>query len=437
MATYQMTYAPKEGCSYQAKGTTVYTNTPAAGAMRGYGAPQSIFAVESHMEDIARALKMDPIEFRLKNITELGWVSGTGIEVASIGLKECIEKGRELIKWDEKKKVYANQSGNKRRGLGMAIFAYGTGVFPISIEIEGARIMMNDDGSMQLQIGATEIGQGSDTVFAQMVAETVGVPVDTVYVVSQQDTDVTPVGLGSYASRQSYSTGLAVRKAAEKMKGQILEYAAKMLAGYEESLDIEDGYVVCGEKKLVSLTDVALHSYCNKPTAAPFTVDVTHNANGNPTAYGATFVEVEVDIPLGKVLIKEIFNVHDSGKILNPELATGQVQGGMSMGIGYGLYEQLLIDAKGHPLNENLLDYKLMTVPDTPDLGVAFVETYDPNAPYGNKALGEPPAVSPAAAIRNAILDATNVAFNHLPITPQKMIEAFTTANLITAKDGI
>lgn len=437
MTTYAMLYAPKPGCSFEAKGVTAYTNMPVAGAMRGYGAPQAVFAVESHIEDVARALNIDPIEFRLKNITELGWVSPTGIEVLSIGLRECILKGKQLINWDERKARYANQSGSKRRGLGMAAFAYATGVYPISVEIEAARILMNDDGSMQLQIGATEIGQGSDTVFAQMAAETIGVPFEYIYVVSHQDTDVTPLGLGSYASRQSYSTGLAVRKAAEEIRAKVIDYAATNWNVLAADIDIVDGWIVKGLEKIVSLPELALHSHCNNATAAPISADVSHNPDGNPTAYGATFVDLEVDIPLGKVTIKEIINVHDSGKILNPQLAEGQVHGGMSMGIGYALYEQLLIDAKGHVLNENLLDYKLMTFPDTPDLKAAFVETYDPAAPYGNKSLGEPPTVSPAAAIRNAILDATGVAFNSLPITPQKMIEGFTAAGLITPKEGI
>ena len=436
MTTYAMLYGPKTGCSYNAKGTTVYTNMPVAGAMRGYGAPQAVFAVESHMEDIARGLKLDPIDFRLKNITELGWVSPSGMEVRSIGLKECILKGKELIKWDERKARYASQSGNIRRGLGMAAFAYATGVFPISVEIEAARIMMNDDGSMQLQIGATEIGQGSDTAFAQMAAETIGVPFEYIYVVSHQDTDVTPLGLGAYASRQSYSTGLAVRKAATEIRAKVVQYAAANWNLSEGDVDVVDGWIMSNGKKIVSLAELALHSHCNNKTAAPISADVSHNPDGNPTAYGATFVDLEVDIALGKVTIKDIINIHDSGKILNPQLAEGQVHGGMSMAIGYALYEQLLIDAKGHVLNENLLDYKLMTFPDTPDLQAAFVETYDPAAPYGNKALGEPPTCSPAAAIRNAILDATNVAFNSLPITPQKMIEGFTAAGLITPKEA-
>ncbi|MFA6075115.1 MAG: xanthine dehydrogenase subunit XdhA [Negativicutes bacterium] len=438
MATYCMLYAPQPDCFLSASGKTLYTNTPAAGAMRGYGAPQSIFAVESHIEDIARAIGMDSIELRLRNLTRVGWINPlNGVEVRSNGLRDCIEKGRKLVSWDAKKMQYRNQTGDKRRGLGMACFAYYTGVHPISIEIEGCRIMMNDDGSMQLQIGATEIGQGSDTVFAQMVAETVGVPFETVYVVSEQDTDVTPVGLGSYASRQSFSTGLAVRKAAELLREQVLKYAVENFKVAAETADICDGWIVSNDAQVVSLADISLHSCCNKPTAAPFSVDITNNAMDNPTAYGVTFAEIEVDIPLGKVEIKEIWNVHDSGKILNPQLAEGQVHGGMSMGIGFGLYEQLLIDAKGHPLNENLLDYKLMTMPDTPELNAAFVETYDPCAPYGNKALGEPPVCSPAAALRNAILDATGVGFNSLPITPQKMIEAFTAAGLISVKDGI
>ncbi|MFZ5649002.1 MAG: xanthine dehydrogenase subunit XdhA [Bacillota bacterium] len=415
--------------------TTVYTNMPAAGAMRGYGIPQVKFALECHMEDMARTLNIDPIEFRLININKEGYQDPISGNVArSNGLPECIARGRELIRWDEKREARKGQTGNKRRGLGMACFSYATGTYPVGLEMAGARIVMNEDGSVQLQIGATEIGQGSDTVFAQMAAEVIGIPVEKVYVVSLQDTDIAPFDTGAYASRQTYITGMAVRKAAEEIKARVLDYARVMTDIPSMALDTADGWIVYKHdgKKVIPVSKVALDSCYNQVSAAPITADVTNNARVNALAYGCTFAEVEVDITTGKVEVLEIYNVHDSGKIINPKLAEAQVHGGVSMGLGYALYEQMIFDPRtGKPLNNNLLDYKLMTVMDTPDIGVDFVETCEPTAPFGNKALGEPPAISPAPAIRNAILDATGVRINELPMNPQRLFERFKEAGLI------
>ncbi|EGO65955.1 xanthine dehydrogenase subunit XdhA [Acetonema longum] len=419
--------------------TTVYTNMPAAGAMRGYGIPQVIFALECHMEDLARAIGMDPLEFRLKNFHEPGFVDPlNGVKAHTSGLWECVEKGRKLIRWDEQKAANRNQTGPKRRGIGAACFYYGTATWPVGLELAGARIVLNQDGSVQLQVGATEIGQGSDTVFAQMTAEILGIPLDWVHVVSVQDTDITPFDTGSYASRQTYVSGGAVKKAAEEIKAKILERCRLMTDIPIHSLDIADGWVIYKQsrERLKSLESIALDSYYNLAAAAPITADVSYQARTNAFAYGCTFVEVEVDIPTGKVDVLQIYNIHDSGKIINPDLATGQVHGGVSMALGYALYEQMLFDPKsGKPLNNNLLDYKLMTAADTPKIGVAFVETDDPTAPFGNKALGEPPAISAAPAIRNAVLDATGVAINELPLNPQRLFERFKAAGLIEQEE--
>ena len=423
----------QEAIKYEA--LTVYTNHPSGGAMRGYGVPQAMFALECHMEDVARAIGMDSVEFRLKNITRQGWIDPISkIVVGSNGLPECIAKGKELIKWDEKKAQLKNQTGPKRRGVGMAAFVYATGTHPVGLEIAGARIVMNEDGSVQVQVGATEIGQGSDTVFCQMVAETIGLPMSMVNIVSEQDTEISPVDTGSYASRQTYVTGMAIKKAAEEIKRKTLDYAWGMTDVPAAAMDIVDGWIIyrhSGEQ-ILPVAEVALDSWYNTVFAAPITADVSNNARVNALAYGCTFVEVEVDIPTGKVDVLEIYNIHDAGKLINPQLAEGQVHGGMSMSIGYALYEQMLFDSKtGKPLNNNLLDYKLMTFMDTPDLGVDFVETFEPTGPYGNKALGEPPAISPAPAIRNAILDATGVKVNQLPMNPQRLVEKFKAAGLI------
>jgi xanthine dehydrogenase molybdenum-binding subunit len=201
-----------------------------------------------------------------------------------------------------------------------------------------------------------------------------------------------------------------------------------------EFLDIVDAWIVNKQsgEKFKPLSDVALESYYNPDSAAPITADVTNNARANAFAYGCTFAEVEVDMAVGKVKVLEIYNVHDSGRLINPQLAEAQVHGGVAMGLGYALLEQLLFDARtGEPLNPNFRDYKVMTAMDTPEIGVDFVETHEPTAPYGNKALGEPPAISPAPAIRNAILDATGVKLNELPMRPQSLFERFKAAGLI------
>ena len=207
---------------------TVYTNLPTAGAMRGYGIPQVCFALESHIDDIATKLNIDPIKFRKDNFISLGYIDPLNeIKVRSFELDKCIEKGKELIRWDEKKKIYKYQSSNKRRGLGIACFSYFSGTHPVSLELAGARIIMNQDGSVQLQVGATEIGQGSDTVFSQMVAEVLGISIEDVHIITTQDTDITPFDTGAYASRQSFVTGAAVKKAAKEVKEKVLSIASK------------------------------------------------------------------------------------------------------------------------------------------------------------------------------------------------------------------
>ncbi|GFN22110.1 xanthine dehydrogenase molybdenum-binding subunit XdhA [Thermanaeromonas sp. C210] len=424
---------PMKALKYDAY--TVYTNLPVAGAMRGYGSPQITYAVECHLENIARKLNMDPIELRRKNLVQVGYVDPlNGNVVRSCGIRECIDKGKELIKWDEKKARYQNQTGTKRRGVGMACFSYASGTYPAGQEIAGARIVLNQDGSVQLQLGATEIGQGSDTVFAQMTAEILGIPVDMVHVISTQDTDVSPFDTGAYASRQSYITGMAVKKAALEVKGKILDFVFKMTGIPAQALDIKDCNIVykhSGEA-VMPLAEVALRTYYDLSSAHPITSDTSNNARVNAFTFGVTFAEVEVDVRTGQIEVVEIYNVHDSGKIINPQLAEGQVHGGVSMGIGYALMEQMLFDEKtGKPLNNNLLDYKLPTIMDIPEIGVAFVETFEPTGPFGNKSLGEPPVIPVAPAIRNAVLDATGVAFNRIPMNPQRVFEKFKEAGLI------
>ena len=414
---------------------SVFTNKPAAGAMRGYGIPQAMFAGECHMEDVARALGVDSIQFRKDHRMPVGYVDGfSKNENYADSLGQCMEKGMEYLDYERKRKEYANQTGPVRRGVGMALFWYNTAVWPISLESSSCRMVLNQDGSIQLQLGETEIGQGADTAFAQMAADTVGIPVDMVHTVSTQDTDLTPFGTGAYASRQTYVGGFAIKQTGLLLKERILLYAKELTRQDVNNLDIQEGYIVrtTDGRKLMSLGELATEALYSLTHSQHMTAESTYQIKNNAYSFGCSFAEVEVDIPLCKVKLLNMVNVHDCGRLINPALAEAQVHGGMSMAIGYGLSEQLLFDPKtGKPLNNNLLDYKLSTTMDHPDLAARFVENYEPTSPFGTKALGEPPACSGAPAIRNAILNATGVAIDRAPITPHVLFAKFKEAGLL------
>ena len=414
---------------------SVFTNKPAAGAMRGYGIPQAMFAGECHMEDVARALGVDSIQFRKDHRMPVGYVGGfSKNENYADSLGQCMEKGMEYLDYERKRKEYANQTGPVRRGVGMALFWYNTAVWPISLESSSCRMVLNQDGSIQLQLGVTAVGQGADTAFAQMAADTVGIPVDMVHTVSTQDTDLTPFGTGAYASRQTYVGGFAIKQTGLLLKERILLYAKELTRQDVNNLDIQEGYIVrtTDGRKLMSLGELATEALYSLTHSQHMTAESTYQIKNNAYSFGCSFAEVEVDIPLCKVKLIDMVNVHDCGRLINPALAEAQVHGGMSMAIGYGLSEQLLFDPKtGKPLNNNLLDYKLSTTMDHPDLAARFVENYEPTSPFGTKALGEPPACSGAPAIRNAILNATGVAIDRAPITPHVLFAKFKEAGLL------
>lgn len=425
---------PRSAYAYRAK--TCYTNLPSAGAMRGYGAPQVVFAVEAMLDDAAAALGLDPVDVRLRNAACEGDTNPlTGKTIYSAGLPECLRKGRELFEWDKRREESLNQQGRIRRGVGVACFSYTSNTWPVGVEISGARLLMNQDGCIHVQTGATELGQGADTVFSQMVAETVGVPINYIHVISTQDTDVTPLDPGAFASRQSYVAAPALRKAAQMLKEKIIDYAAVMLHQSAMNLTLSNGNIIlidAPQTPLLSLADLAMDSFYHPERGGQLSAESSVKTTTNPPAYGCTFVDLSVDIDLCKVTINRILNVHDSGRILNPLLAEGQVHGGMDMGIGWALFEEMIIDAEsGIVRNPNLLDYKMPTMPDIPALESAFVETLEPQSAYGHKSLGEPPIIPVAAAIRNAVRMATGVAINTLPLTPKRLFESFQQAGLV------
>ena len=416
-------------CPVRADGWTVYANTPAAGAMRGYGFPQITFAVEAQMEDIARSLGMDSIAIRRKNVMPVGFIDGFNHnENYFDSLNRCLDTGCRRFGWAGKKQAYQHQTGPVRRGVGCAVFFYTAGVWPVCVESASCRMALNQDGSVQLQLPETEIGQGADTAFSQMAADALGVPLRDVHIVSFQDTDVTPFGMGAYASRQTYIASFSIQKTASLLKDRILERAQALTRQSVSNLDLTDGKIVriTDGRVLLSLGELAMQTLYSPEHSVHLTAETTADVKNNAFHFGCSFAEVEVDIPLCKVRLLRLLNVHDAGTLVNPKLAEAQVHGGMSMAIGFALSEQLLLEREtGKPLNGNLLDYKISTALDHPELEVCFTGSPEPSSGFGCRSLGEPPAVSGAPAIRNAILDATGTAVNRLPASPHELYRLF------------
>ncbi|MDR2403936.1 MAG: molybdopterin-dependent oxidoreductase [Spirochaetaceae bacterium] len=407
-------------------GRSVYTNILIAGAMRGYGIPQYTFAMESHIDHLAETVGMDPLEFRRLNMFKPGDpINAPYFTVTTCGLPEVIKKCEEAIGYQKFRKQ-PKSGGDIKRGIGIALSNYGQSCFPHSVELSGARMMVNEDGSASLFINSSDVGQGSNTVMQQIAAEAFGVPRDWIHVISG-DTDLCPFDSGAYASRQTYVTGHAVKKAALACREQILEFAAKKYAVNKERLDITEGVLIDaqGNRRIASLEEVTMAMTYDLRTPATISHDAYHYPTDNMLTYGCTMALVEVDVKTGKVDVKKLVSAMDSGRLINPLMAMGQLNGGNIMSIGFGLSEQILIDPEtGGVYNDNLLDYKIPTFADIPEIEGYFIQTDEPSSAYGNKSLGEPPNITPAAAIRNAVLDATGVAIDQLPLTPERVLTA-------------
>ncbi|NIN66736.1 MAG: molybdopterin-dependent oxidoreductase [Anaerolineae bacterium] len=407
-----------------------YTNNPYSGAMRGYGNPQATFVVESHMDMLAHELGMDPMEFRLKNANQPGDVTGQGVKITTCGLTECIEKAAETVAWTEKRAKPGS------RGVGMASMIHvggGARIYPS--DGCGSTLKVDDFGKVTLVTGATDMGQGTDTILAQIVAEELGIPIDGVTVIDS-DTDITPWDVGAHASRTAFIAGNSARLAAADAKRQILEGAAENLGERVENLDMKDGRIFRkGEpEEWIPFAKIVRSKHFRpdgnvilaKGWYEPPTERQDKEFRGNiSAAYGfaTQAVEVEVDTETGEVTVLRIAAAHDVGRAINPMAVEGQIQGGVSMGLGYGLYEELVVQ-DGEVLNPNFADYALPTAKDMPPIDSIIVETDDPAGPFGAKGMAEPACIPTAPAIANAVYDAVGVRIRELPITPEKVLKA-------------
>lgn len=407
----------------------VYTNLSVSGAYRGYGGTQGILAIAITMDDLAERLGMDPVDFYLKNVIsggaevpilrELGEGPVTGDpHIGSCELAECIRAGARAIGW--KKKRGRPGGGRFRRGLGMAIMMQGSSI-PY-IDMGSAFIKMNDDGSFNLLMGATDIGQGSDTVLSQIAAEILTVKTDDIIVYSS-DTDLTPFDVGAYASSTTYLSGMAVKKTAEKVKEQILQVGAKLLNTGVEKVSLSRGRVVGPGKSSVSLQEIGCWSLYQKDQHQIAAL-ASRTSHESPPPFAAHFVDVEVDRATGKVRVIEYVQAVDCGTPINPELARGQAIGALINGISYALVERYIYGPGGALLNPNFGYYKIFCTRDIPKITTIFVPSYEPSGPFGAKSVGEICISGPLGAISNAIYDAVDVRLHRTPFTPDKVLEA-------------
>lgn len=412
-------------------GVSVYTNIVIAGAMRSYGITQQVFATECHTENICRRIGMSPMEFRLKNCrrAEDGEIGGN--LGSTNGLRELIEWGRKEIGYDEFMKQ-PKQTGTKRRGIGFAVGSYGQTCYPHSVELSAARITVHEDASATLTVGCVEIGQGSNTAMMQVAAEATGIPFER-WQINEGDSDIGVWDSGAYASRQTYVAATAVKKAGEEIKRLLLTHIAeKKLNCDPKILDCYNGdiYNVETGEVVMDMEDACYDYYYGSLTGG---THLEACASHNPIQQGLTFMcafaEVEVDMETGYVDLKKFYTAGDAGKLINPLAAHSQLAGGGIMGLGYALTEQLLIDPKsGKVHNDNMLDYKVFTFADVPDLRTYFYETHEPETAYGNKSLGEPPLLCCGPAVRNAVLNAIDVEINECPLTPERVYLAIQAA---------
>ncbi len=418
-----------------------YTNRPVAGAFRGYGAPQAFFALESHMDGIARALGLDPYEIRRRNwvrtgdpldivlqLGERGGVEDIAPEdmpvVTSCGLEECALQARRAIGWERRGDPAWHRPADRpniRRGLGLALAIQGSGI-PL-VDMAACSIKINDDGSFNMLLGATDLGTGSDTVLAQIAAEVLGVPVEDILVYSS-DTDFTPFDVGAYASSTTYVSGGAVKKAAEAARSRIVARAARMLAADDPAtIELHDRRAWAADGRSVAMGDIALNAL-HTEDQEQIMGTASHVSPESPPPFAAQAAEVEVDTETGQVTVTKLVTAVDCGVPINPVTASGQVEGAMLQALGYALCEEVVLDGEGRPLNDRFGPYWIFRADDTPPMEVYLVQTMEPSGPFGAKAVAEIPMDDVAPAVRNAILDATGVAINTIPFTPERVWRA-------------
>ena len=409
-------------------GDIVYTNLPPAGAYRGYGAPQGLFPLDCAIDELAHEMKMDPLKLKEMNSIREGETSpifeimGEGREgvpqiMRSCKLQECIDLGKKAIDWDSKRGK-KTKNGTKVRGVGCALAMQGSGI--PKIDMGAATIKMNEDGSFNLLVGATDLGTGSDTILGQIAAEVLTVPLDKIVVYSS-DTDLTPFDVGAYASSTTYVSGNAVRLAAEKVKEKVLDLAAEYLERDRSELTLESGVIRGKDGSSVSLSELCtMHMYTFNQQQ--ISESASYVGEESPPPFAASFAEVEVDTDTGKITLINYVSYADCGLALNPIQAMGQLEGASMQGIGWALYEDIIYAKNGRMLTNDFFTYKVPSRMDYGKLTCGLVDSYEPTGPFGAKSIGEIGIDTPIPAIANAIFDATGIRLRHAPFKSERVL---------------
>ena len=399
----------------------VYTNRMSAGAYRGYGATQGIFAVESAVNELADRLSMDPVKLREKNMVRQGDVMDAyyGERANSCALDRCMARAAEMIGW--KDKFPCRDMGNgKVRGVGVAMAMQGSSIS--NVDVGSVSIKVNDDGFYAMTIGAADMGTGCDTTLAQIAADCLNCDLDNI-IVYGSDTDVSPYDSGSYASSTAYITGGAVVKACDSLKKRILKEGSRLLQLPEEELDFDGSYIVSlhNPDKKITLKDLANESLHTTNNALQVTE--SNYSQTSPPPFMVGMAEVEVDTETGAIEIIDYAAAVDCGTPLNPNLARVQTEGGLAQGIGMALYEDIIYNEKGQNLTNSFMQYKIPCRQDVGKIRVELESSYEPTGPFGAKSIGEVVINTPSPAIAHAVYNAVKVRVRELPITPEKLLK--------------
>lgn len=405
--------------AYKFEYDVVYSNTMSAGAYRGYGATQGIFALESAVNELAAKLNMDPVKIREMNMVAEGQIMPAyyNEKLNSCTLDKCLAKAKEMIDWDNK--YPCRDMGNgKVRSVGAAMAMQGSGIS--NVDTGAVEIRLNDDGFYTLMIGASDMGTGCDTILAQMAADCLDCDVDNI-VVHGVDTDISPYDTGSYASSTTYITGGAVVKACATLRKKILEEGARLLDCPIENVEFDGQKVFSLEdNKEMSLKELGNVTFVGGSKLLSATE--SHYSRVSPPPFMVGLVETEIDMLTGKVDIIDYVAVVDCGTVINPNLSRIQVEGGIGQGIGMALYEDISYDKNGRMRNDSFLQYKIPTRLDVGTIRVEFESSFEPTGPFGAKSIGEIVINTPAPALVNAVYNATKLNIRELPITAEKIV---------------
>lgn len=395
----------------------VYTNQLSAGAYRGYGATQGIFALESAVNELAHKMGMDPVLLRERNMVHVGdpYTHYYGEVSTSCALDRCVAKVKEMIEWDKKYPCYS-VGPNKVRAVGMAMAMQGSGIS--SCDVGSVQLRLNDDGFYTLMLGCSDMGTGCDTILAQMAADCMGCDLDKI-VTYGVDTDQSPYDSGSYASSTTYVTGMAVVKACEIMTRKILKAAGEQLGVEKEQLSFDGERVFVTAQEENGLTLAELVTKLQAGTGEILSAQASHTSPTSPPPFMAGAAEIEIDLETGKIVPIDYVACVDCGTVVNANLARVQTEGGLVQGIGMALYEDVQYSDQGSLLNRNFMQYKIPTRIDMGQIRVAFEESYEPSGPFGAKSIGEVVINTPAPAIAEAVYNGTGLRFRTMPITAE------------------